>query len=573
MRKSMATKILSLFLLLAVIIGIGIGFIKSNIGSMDQITGTISDQYVNSVKKIDNITLNAANMESYKGKYLLAQTSADKEKVYKSITSTQGELLTSLNALNNYMTTEREKETYKKLQTSYDAYLNQYNDVISKIKSGEITTSADADSYIKATQSDFTVRIKSVEVLNTTNLIRAQKQQESASDQASLTSLIVIISLIIIVIVCVLVTILTILRPTRRSTRELEDIVGKVEANQGDLTQRIPVRTHDEVGRLVEGINKFIGVLQNIIKEIQTDTSELKGNVKEVFEQINVADGNIIDVSATMQELSAGMEELTATSTSISDQTETVFESMKSMVAQADEGSSLAEEITKRALKLKEDGITSKNSTNELAEEINGALSQSLEKSKDVQRIAGLTSQILEISDQTNLLALNASIEAARAGDAGKGFAVVAEEIRNLADDSRNTANDIQKISIDVLDSVEELAGNATRMIEFIQQVVLPDYDKLVSTGDQYNDDAVSFGRMMQGFAQSAQQLQDTMNGMTNMMKEMAYTVQESSNGIMTVTDNTNGLTTNMSNIQKQITESEKVSARLSEEVGKFTNI
>lgn len=274
-----------------------------------------------------------------------------------------------------------------------------------------------------------------------------------------------------------------------------------------------------------------------------------------------------------MQELSAGMEELTATSTSISDQTETVFESMKSMVAQADEGSSLAEEITKRALKLKEDGITSKNSTNELAEEINGALSQSLEKSKDVQRIAGLTSQILEISDQTNLLALNASIEAARAGDAGKGFAVVAEEIRNLADDSRNTANDIQKISIDVLDSVEELAGNATRMIEFIQQVVLPDYDKLVSTGDQYNDDAVSFGRMMQGFAQSAQQLQDTMNGMTNMMKEMAYTVQESSNGIMTVTDNTNGLTTNMSNIQKQITESEKVSARLSEEVGKFTNI
>lgn len=76
--------------------------------------------------------------------------------------------------------------------------------------------------------------------------------------------------------------------------------------------------------------------------------------------------------------------------------------------------------------------------------EMTELLQASMENSKKVTRINDLSNDILEISSQTNLLALNASIEAARAGEAGKGFAVVAEEIRILADNSRETANSIQ---------------------------------------------------------------------------------------------------------------------------------
>ncbi|MDY2588692.1 MAG: methyl-accepting chemotaxis protein, partial [Agathobacter sp.] len=186
------------------------------------------------------------------------------------------------------------------------------------------------------------------------------------------------------------------------------------------------------------------------------------------------------------------------------------------------------------------------------------------------EKINALTDEILEISSQTNLLALNASIEAARAGEVGKGFAVVADEIRQLADSSRETANNIQGISREVTSSVEELAANANHMLSFIQDEVLPDYDNLVNTGNQYSDDAGRVDDIMIQFAGSATQLKNTMHDMATLIQEIAETINDSSLQVSEVSESVNTLTESMSDIKSSIQITEDVSYRLEGEVAKF---
>lgn len=572
MIKSIGAKINSVLVFVFIIGVLGILVINTKISSMGNITEELSGEYLTSIQQIDSINMNVTNLKSYMMQYLLVEEDA-KSSTMSSITTTQGQILTSFQNLKENAITDRGLETINELEEVYGEYLAAYNDVLDQIGAGKIKDVNSANEKLDKLYKQLSIRIHSVEVQNTVNTIRAQKSLAADTKASHTTFLMVGIFLVIAWAVGILVTQFTIVKPTKVATKEIQSIITQIENSEGDLTARVSQKSKDEVGQLVAGVNKFIDVLHGIISEISTDADEMKKSVNVVYGQISSADGNIIDVSATMEELAAGMTEMSTTAEHISSEADFISERMDQIAHQADEGSNFAKGIKVKAVQLRNEGVESKETTSKMAEDIREQVNVSLEKSRGVDRINELTDEILSISSQTNLLALNASIEAARAGEAGKGFAVVADEIRQLADSSRNTANVIQTISHEVTASVNELADNANQMITFLLEVVMPDYDKLVKMGDSYDKDAGSFDDILQNFAKEAEELKQSMQQVAELIKGMSRTITENSEGVTMVSENACGLTESMSQIQEEISQTESVSGRLEQEVGRFTNI
>ena len=573
MRKSIGVKIISVYVCVFAICALGMLVVNSNINSMNSTTEDISTEYVNAIKQVDMISLNAANLQTYLRDYQLSTNDEQRSTVLASISTTQGTILTSIQTLEGYAHSEREKKTIKTLKSVYETYRSQFNSGIEQLNGGKANNFDQINSSLQTSANAFTVRIKSVDILNTVNMVRAQQQLEQDTTTSHITFVIIGVLFIVALLIGIIIVTFTVIRPTKDATKQLVTIVGKIEKEEGDLTIRIPEKTKDEVGQLVKGINKFIEVLHNIISNINQSTINMQESIKEVYGDINQADDKIVDVSATMEELTASMTNIAQVAEDLNEQAGVVYQSMEDIAKQAYQQSDESNVIKDRAMSLKNEGLKSKNTTTQMIDQISRLLKTALDKSQDVEKINSLTADILDISSETNLLALNASIEAARAGEAGKGFSVVADQIRALADSSETTANKIQVISNEVTQAVSELAESANQMLEFVHNDVLPDYDKFVNIGTTYHEDANSFDQVMKKFAKSANDLKDTMSAMTDMIQGMSQTIGESSNAIAVVTESTCVITDSMTSIKQEMSQTESIADNLDQEVKRFHKI
>ena len=573
MKTRITLKILSIFILIFSICGIGFVVLASKVSSMDEINEKIGGLYLSDIEELDSFNLNIAYLQSDIKDYFFAADDAAKQSVRSNITSLMGNALSSLQRLQDTAETARQQKTVGLLMDAFGAYTTTYNETLADVDSGIITDVEGMESRIAEVTENITIRMKSVDILNTTNMIRGQKELEQATTECHMVMVIVVCLLVLAFAGGMGITMITIAFPTKKATNDLAEIVDAMERQEGDLTKRIKERSSDEAGQLVQGINRFIGTLQGIIRQIKTQSDSMIENVHNVNEQVGNAKGSITDVSAAMEELAASMLDISSVADNINNKAEEVTAAAEQIAVKADSGSSKAKEVQERALQFREEGSSSKANTSVMAEEIRVVLEKALEKSRDVERINGLTAEILSISGQTNLLALNASIEAARAGEAGRGFAVVASEIRALADSSRDTANNIQEISSQVTASVNELADNANRMINFITDVVLPDYDKLVMTGNQYSADATDFENMLRDFNESANELNETMRNVKGLINNISVTISECSDGISMTAQSASDLTGSVGQIQEEIAKTAQSADSLIQEIDMFKYI
>jgi methyl-accepting chemotaxis protein len=386
----------------------------------------------------------------------------------------------------------------------------------------------------------------------------------------NVTAMIGILVIIVLIIFSFYISYKNIVRKIRSISDEVNVMISNIEEGKGDLTARITTKTKSELLFVTTGINHFIETLQGIMKDVKDGSIVLTESSEEVASQLSIADDNVTNTSAALEELSASMETVSGNVSHINDSVESVKTAAQDIADQATEGSKTAGDIKAEADELKARVIKKKQEAGDQVESLSSTLMASVQESAKVAQINELTKVILDIASQTNLLALNASIEAARAGEAGKGFSVVATEISSLADNSRQTAANIQDISNEVTEAVNNLAKNAQAVLDYINGQVISDYDEFVATGEKYEHTADIMEEMLGNFNDKAENLNDIMKEMVESVQLISTSVIESSQAISQSAESSQEIVGGIKKISAAINRNTEVTEQLSDTTQKF---
>lgn len=373
--------------------------------------------------------------------------------------------------------------------------------------------------------------------------------------------------------ICLILAILILTIIVSRITKGLMQVNAKIYDlvhNEGDLTQKLDVRSGDELELIAGNVNELLAYIRKIMIGISSGSMRLMSSSRKMVDHLSSADESITDVSATMQEMSAAMEETTSSLNQITEAIDEIYSSVERIAGNADAGKVSSQEMENRASGANDAAAEGEKKANIETEKMAASLNEKIAKSKSVEQIEILTSNIIEITEQTNLLALNASIEAARAGEAGRGFAVVADEIGKLAGNSADAAAKIRQVSAEVIQAVDELAEGSQQMIEFVRNSTEEGFGGLVATSENYATDANAMRAMMEQFAQTAEELRSTMDGIRESISAVNIAVEESAKGIAGVSESSVQLTGNVNDIQSEASDNNGIAEDLATEVGKF---
>lgn len=569
--KNLKTKIIVPLILLA-LTGICSSFLGlvslKNLGTVGK---EIAAEQVPVIIVLDSISANVEEMQQLLLTHSIMDTKAEKEEVAQDINVSAATLKAYLE---KYKELSADEASYEELLDIYEEYMEAYNNTLSL---SETNNTREVATAVSGTLADIFSRLKEkVDALiqeQQTNLGLSKGEQDNIYSNAVIIAGGMLIIMVIIFAVSTIDMVLTVLRPTVAYERKLKEITDSINRKNGDLTQRIPVRTIDEIGKLVQGVNLFIMTLQDIMGKIVSSSVDLDSSFRNVNGSISEANASSSDISAAMEEAAATMDTVTATIKGVNRSTTSVGENVNEVMSVAKDIHRHTLEMRERAEELERTAVRNKNGTNEMMETILSKLNQAIENSRSVARVDELTNEILSISGQTNLLALNASIEAARAGEAGKGFAVVADEIRQLADNSRETANKIQNINGIVVNAVNELSANANEIMEYISSTILPDYDNYAVSGKAYRESAEEISGAMDSCLERMQELTAHVTELVGQMNEIASAVSECNEGIYTSAESTSKLVGEINHVYENVEQSVHVVHHLQQQSDAFTNL
>ena len=574
-KKKLSTK---LIILIPVFI-LGIFSIISNVMSVSNIRNVnrsavqISEVSLKNVSGLAEIQKQTQDIHNLGLSHIIAVDLDSMIQLVEKIRSQEDALEKDLESYKIYVTPDTKKE-YNDIKKNYEELKYECANVMAFSAAGKSVDAYElANGKISKCADAIESDIESIKKIVNQDA-NAQRQKLTSAYHSSIGTSIVTILISIAALFSAMVAVLRwVIYPLANTNREMNEIISEIDNRQGDLTRRVTITNNKEVASVGGGINAFMAKLQEIFRMISSNSRDLEGVVNEVRESVQTSNGSVSDLSALTEELSATMQDISDNASRINENTESVAGEVKSIAEKTIEINQYTKEMKEHAEAMEHAARENMDTTGAKVNDIVSVLSQAIEDSNSVNQVDNLTNDILNIASQTNLLALNASIEAARAGDAGKGFAVVASEISQLAAASQEAANNIQSINAIVITAVHNLADNANGLVEYMNEKILPEFQKFVESGGAYHDKATFIEGVMADFEAKTDSLQNSMDEIANSVNTISHAIEEGVSGVVSAADSTQVLVSDMDKISKKMDENFAIAEGLKKETSVFTKL
>lgn len=544
-----------------------------NLRKVNQTASIIADDYLTAITELDTIGQTSKDVHTLALSHIVATDFETMTSIITEIENEKAVLDEYIADYQKYVTSDS-TSSYEKLVSDYQSFKDSVKILLAQSANQKTKDAYEtANGLVADNSKQLNTDINDIIASFQANASSERELLNSGFSMAMISSVVVIIISVIAVIIAIFMVSRHVIRPVIRAAAELRDIIDGINRREGDLTKRVTVESDDEIGALSQGINAFIELLQNIFVIITDNSEAMDKVVSDVLGSVQTSNSSASDLSALTDELSATMQEVANSAGAINSNTESVRVEVDQMAEKSREINEYSKTMKDHADTMEQTARANMDETNAKLEQILSALNQAITDSQSVDQVNSLTDDIMNIASQTNLLSLNASIEAARAGEAGKGFAVVAGEIGALAENSRQTAGNIQQINSVVVNAVHNLSDNANDLVNYLQNSILPEFERFVEDGEKYRENANYIESVMADFTNKTEGFKETFDEIAESISSITTAIDEGVRGVSSAAESTQTLVSDMDTITKRMDENQRIAGELDDETAIFTKI
>lgn len=573
-KKKLSTK---LILIPVFIVGfvsvISSGLSLKNLSKVNDAASQIVDTSMVGTEMLNDIEMETVNIHTLALSHIISTDLSSMIDIVSEVRNHEEKLKQLLDDYNPYVTLEI-KRNYRIICENYTSLVKECGNVMAYSAAGKNEEAyKTANGSIAKYTNNIEKAISSMRE-HVNSVTQEERKSLESTYRASVVTCTFTIAVSIIALLFVVFAVVTmVIKPLLRTQKEINGIIVNIDNKKGDLTQRVTPINNAEVDAVGKGINVFMTKLQAIFKAVVTNSARMERVVDDVRQSVQTSNSSVSDLSALTEELSATMQDISENASVINTNTDNVAKEVELIAEKTDELTGYTKDMKAHAQSMESVARTNMESTDRKVSEILEVLQKAIEDSNSVKQVNSLTNDILNIASQTNLLALNASIEAARAGEAGRGFAVVASEISQLAAASQEAANNIQRINAVVTNSVNNLSDNANGLVSYINDSILPEFERFVESGVEYNDKASFIEGTMTDFKEKTDSLKQSMLEISSSINTISHAINEGVNGVVSAADSTQLIVEDMDNISHKMDENYEIADSLKKETSIFIKL